>query len=81
MVIFKKANGFPSRYGYSCGHGKQEYNGENHKSIFEDSSHNCIDVKAIVDGKYIWEQFFHVDKGCFSKSSRKAEAFYKSIKL
>lgn len=81
IVKFVKKNGFPSRYGYACGHGKTEYDNDNHKSIFECESHNCINVKAMIDGKHTWEQFFHVDEGGFSKAARKAEAFYKKLKV
>lgn len=77
---FKKQNGFPTKYGYACGHGKEEWlnNGNRRKTIFEDDSHNCIDVKwTDVYGVGHWEQFFYWDG---PGAAKKAEKLYLSIK-
>lgn len=92
---FVKKNGFPTLYGYACGYGKKdsmpkEFGLESRKSIFEDESHNCLDVKYTIVGidkfgvpavKHYWEQFFYVEfpsnKACY----RKAESFYQNTKL
>lgn len=53
---------FPTDHGYLCGDGVRfEKDDDNRLSMFEDESHNCIDIKGFVDGQHIWEQFFYWD--------------------
>lgn len=53
---------FPDDHGYLCGYGVHFEKDENNSlSMFEDGSHNCIDIKGFIDGKHIWEQFFYWD--------------------
>jgi len=58
----QKDNGFPTSYGYLCGHGaKYEKDEDNRVSMFEDDSHRCIDIKGFKDGAHFWFQFFYED--------------------
>lgn len=53
---------FPDDHGYLCGYGVHFEKDENNSlSMFEDDSHNCIDIKGFIHGKHIWEQFFYWD--------------------
>jgi len=72
-----KQDGFPSRY--ACGYGKEEQLDDNRrKTIFENDSHTCIDVKwREGSGKLRWEQFFYMDG---PGAAKKAEKLYLSIK-
>lgn len=77
--IFYKQNGFPTRYGYACGYGKEEWlNDKRRKTIFEDDSHNCMDVKWTDENSVgHWEQFFYWDGPGAAKN---AEKLYNSIR-
>ncbi len=72
---FIKVNGFPTRYGYACGHGKRD--GE--KSMFENESHTCVDIKYWKNGERVWLQFYHVEYGTAWKAIREAEKAYRKI--
>jgi hypothetical protein len=53
---------FPTDHGYLCGHGVRFEKDENNRiSMFEDDSHNCIDIKGFIDGEHFWDQFFYWD--------------------
>jgi hypothetical protein len=72
-----KRNGEPSLYGLACGYGLTAWNTEktNRKSLFEDESHNVIDVRAAG----VWEQFFYHEYPRRSDCYAAAVKFYKSI--
>ena len=80
MKQLLKENGFPTKYGYACGYGKEDWSEDKkrRKTIFEDGSHNCIDVKWEDESGYHWEQFFYMDG---AGAAKKAEKLYKSIKM
>ena len=53
---------FPTDHEYLCGYGKRfDLDSDNRISIFEDDSHNCIDIKGFINGKHFWKQFFYWD--------------------
>lgn len=53
---------FPTDHGYLCGYGVRFEKDENNRvSLFEDDSHNCIDIKGFIDGEHFWDQFFYWD--------------------
>jgi hypothetical protein len=53
---------FPDNHGYLCGHGVRFEKDENNwLSMFEDESHNCIDIKGFFNGQHVWEQYFYWD--------------------
>lgn len=53
---------FPSDHGYLCGDGVRfSLDNLNHISMFEDESHNCIDIKGFINGKHLWDQYFYWD--------------------
>ena len=81
MSKLNKANGFPTLYGYACGYGDVQENGENRKSIFPDDSMNCLDIKYTLDGKYHWEQFFFWDYPTRHECATVAEKFYKKLSI
>ena len=76
LSVATKKNGFPNRYSYTCGNGRTFALVDDSVSIFEDDSHNCFNVKAMVQGERIWRQYFHVD----GNSTRLAEKEFNTLK-
>lgn len=76
----EKANGFPSRYAYACGHGKAIYNDDYSLSIFENLSHTCIDVQFLIGGESGWIQFFHWDNSKTYNAINSAERTFNKLK-